>query len=81
MIGFVVFRKIEFSVVQAGSSYLRPENLFLGVYPQNLGARRSDPQLEGTSLGDFTSIELSRVKSHPRIWPAGESEKKVYINK
>ena len=35
---------------------------------------------KGTSLRDFMSFELSRVKIHPRVWPVREPEKK-YINK
>ena len=30
----------------------------------------------GTSLRDFTSFELSRVKIHPRVWPVAWSKKK-----
>jgi len=30
----------------------------------------------GTSLRDFTSFELSRVKIHPQVWPVGWSKKK-----
>jgi len=35
---------------------------------------------KGTSLRDFTSFELSRVKIHQQVWPVRESEKKG-INK
>jgi len=31
---------------------------------------------KGTSLRDFTSFELSRVRIHPRVWPVGEPENK-----
>ena len=41
-------------------------SVFGEFYPQNLRARRSDPQ-RGTSLRDFTSFELSRVKIHPQV--------------
>jgi len=33
---------------------------------------------KGTSLRDFTSFELSRVKIHPRVWPERVPEKKRY---
>jgi len=36
---------------------------------------------KGTSLHDFTSFELSRVKIHPRVWPVRVPEKKKVLIK
>ena len=51
--------------------------VFGEFYPQNLGAHHSDPQ-KRTSLRDFMSNELLRVKIHQPVWPVRESQKKRY---
>ena len=56
-----------------------PQNLsFWGILPPKFRGTSLIPP-KGTSLRDFTSNELSRVKIHP-VWPVRESEKKG-INK
>ena len=56
-----------------------PKFEFLGSFtPKFRGTSFRPPK--GTSLRDFTSNELSRVKMHQPVWPVHESQKKG-INK
>jgi len=56
----------------------RPQNLsFWGVLPPKFRGTSFRPP-KGTSLRDFTSNELSRVKIHQPVWPVCESQKKRY---
>ena len=57
--------------------FAAPKSQFLGLLPPKFRGTSFRPP-KGTSLRDFTSFELSRVKIHPRVWPERVPEKKRY---
>ena len=76
---FVVIGWVVFSLFRLESPIHAPKiSVFGGFTPKFRGTLFRPPKC--TSLRDFTSFELSRVKIHQRVWPVRESGKKG-INK
>ena len=74
-------QKLKFLSFRLESPIHTPQNLcFWGVLPTKFRVTSFRPP-KGTSLRDFTSFEVGRVKIYPRVWPVREPERKKGINK